>query len=98
MVGERGPGHPHRHLDLAGRDLALGAHEDEEHLEAAQVGEVSSGHFETDTATAEAGEGAVRPRARYSVFAARRGTVMRARSAAPRHRARRAPFRPAFPS
>jgi hypothetical protein len=39
MVGHRGPGHSHRLLDLSGRDLALGAHEDEEHLEAAEVGE-----------------------------------------------------------
>src|SRR5213593_1381714 len=39
VVGQRGPGYPHRLLDLSGRDLALGAHQEEEHLQSREVGE-----------------------------------------------------------
>ena len=39
MVGQRGPGHLHRLLDLAGRDLPARADQEEEHLEAGQMGE-----------------------------------------------------------
>src|SRR6266542_7158618 len=39
VVGQRWPGHPHRLLDLSRRDLALGAHQEEEHLESREMGE-----------------------------------------------------------
>ena len=59
MVGQRGPGHPHRLLDLSSRDLALGSHEDEEHLEAAEVGEGLE-RLDVDVLGFELGQGEAR--------------------------------------